>query len=136
MNKVIEVGYLTKKGVELKFTPGAGKAVATYSLAVPRAYQKDKEKKEYDYINCVTWNGGAEWLANNQGRVKRLLVEGRLQTRSYDGQDGTKRYVTEVITNNVEVMEWGENTGEVNAASYNNEYDQEITPIDDGEIPF
>lgn len=132
MNKVIVVGYLGKKGVELKFTPNNGKAVATYTVSVPRAYQKDKDKKEYDFINCVTWNGGGEWLANNQSRVKKLLIEGRLQTRSYDAQDGTKRYVTEVITSNVEVMEWGSN----NLNDDGNEYIEGLTPVDDGDIPF
>lgn len=102
MNKTILVGFISKKGIELKYTAGNGKAVATYTLSVPNKFKKG----EYDFINCVTWGNNAEWLANNQDKIKRILIEGRIQTRQYDAKDGSKKYVTEVVTDSIEVIEW------------------------------
>jgi len=130
MNKVIMTNcYLGKNGVELKFVPGSGNAVATYSIAVPN-YKKTGEKQTYTYINCVTWNKVAEFLANNADKIKKIGVIGRLQTRSYDAKDGTKRYVTEIVTEDIEIEEWK------NAEANNNSNNDEVTPVEDGDIPF
>lgn len=134
MNKFIGIGYLGKKGVDLKFTQGTGKSVATYSLSIPRQFTKGNQK-EYDFLNIVTWGNQAEWLANNQDRIKQLLVEGRVSTRSYDRKDGTKAYITEITTEHVEVIEWKD----ASSNTPSNQSDDEMTPVDDGSdnyIPF
>jgi single-strand DNA-binding protein len=132
MNKCFLIGFLGKKGVELRYTQGNGKAVATYTLSVQRQYSKG-EQKEYDYLNIVTWGDRAEWLANNQDKVKRLLVEGRITNRSYDKKDGSKAYITEIVSENVQVIEWNNGASEKPA----NEH-EEMTLVDDpnSDIPF
>ena len=119
MNKVIMTNaYLGKKGVELKIVAG-DKAIATFSIAVKR----DFKEKEYNYFNCILWGKTGEWLANNQDKISRVGVEGRLEARSYE-KDGVTKYVTEIICNNVEVQEWKK------------EEESEATPINDLDIPF
>jgi single-strand DNA-binding protein len=95
--------FLGKKGVDLKSIPNSDKMVATYSIAVPKEYSKEKE---YEYINCVTWGKDGEWLANNSDRIKKVGVIGRLQTRHYENKEGKNVYITEIITEKVEVEEW------------------------------
>ena len=106
MNKVTLIGRLTKDP-ELKYTPGAGTAVTTLTLAVDRAYSKDG-KKEADFIPVVIWGKQAESTAQYVSKGKLLGVAGRIQTRSYDAKDGTKRYVTEVIAEEVQFLEFGQ----------------------------
>ena len=130
MNLVILTNaYLDKKGVELKIV-GNDKMVATFSIAVKKAFKE----KEYNYFNCVIWGKRAEWLANNQDKVNKVGVNGRLETRSYEAKDGTKKYVTEIICNDVEVQEWKKEDSTNNAPIETN---KEMTPVDDGEdMPF
>lgn len=139
MNKFIGIGFIGKKGIELKFTPGKGTAVATYSLSIPRQFSKDGNK-EYDFLNMVTWNKQAEWLANNQDKIKKIAVEGKIQTRSYDKKDGSKAYITEIVTDNIEVVEWATSapSGIANNENISNyrEIEDEMTPVDDSDIPF
>lgn len=131
MNKVIITNaYIGKKGVDLKFTQGKGTAVATYSISIPKDFNTG-EKKEYEFFNVVTWTKSAEWLANNAHKIKKVNISGRLQSRSYDAADGTKRYVVEIVTDHVEVAEWNNEDG--------TEQTTGITPINDdmdSEIPF
>ena len=125
MNKVIMTNaYIGKKGVELKIVSG-DKSVAAFSIAV----KKDFKEKEYNYFNCTIWGKMAEWLANNQDKISKVGIEGRLETRSYD-KDGNTKYVTEIICNHVEVQEW-KKEGEETSNSNN-----EATPITDQDIPF
>jgi single-strand DNA-binding protein len=132
MNKCFLIGFLGKKGVELRYTQGNGKAVATYTLSVQRQYSKG-EQKEYDYLNIVTWGDRAEWLANNQDKVKRLLVEGRITNRSYDKKDGSKAYITEIVSENVQVIEWNNEAAE----KAPQQEPEEMTLVDDRDgIPF
>lgn len=100
MNKVILIGRLTKD-VELKYTP-SGSAVANVTVAVDR-YSKDGDKSA-DFINVVVWNKSAENLAQYKGKGDQIAVEGSLQTRSYEAQDGSKRYVTEVLASRIEFI--------------------------------
>lgn len=104
MNKVVLIGRLTKDP-DLKYTPGAGKSVCTFTLAVDRRVQKDKEK-EADFIPIVIWGKQAESTANYMSKGKLMGVSGRIQTRSYDAKDGTKRYITEVVADEVQFLEW------------------------------
>lgn len=98
MNKIILMGRLTKDP-DVRFTQ-AGKQVTTFSLAVNR-YGKDAGA---DFFNCVAWEKLAEVVGNNLSKGRQCLVEGRLQNRSYEASDGTKRYVTEVVAQNVEFV--------------------------------
>ena len=103
MNYVSLLGRLTKD-VEFRFTPN-GKGVAQLTLAVDRPFSGQDGKKEADFIPVVLWGKQAEVAANYVHKGQRLLVEGRIQVRSYDAKDGSKRYVTEVIGNNIEFIE-------------------------------
>jgi len=134
MNKVILIGRLTKDP-ELKYTPGAGTAVTTVTLAVDRRYTKD-QKKEANFIPIVIWGKSAESTAQYMRKGLLMGVAGRIQTRSYEAKEGGKRYVTEVVAEEVQFLEWGNKT-EGNDASGNDYggYD-DMTPIDDGDIPF
>lgn len=105
MNKVVLIGRLTKDP-ELKFTPGNGTAVTTFTLAVDRRFSKDGQR-EADFIPIVVWGKQAESTANYMSKGKLMGVSGRIQTRSYEAKDGTRRYVTEVIAEEVKFLEWG-----------------------------
>jgi single-strand DNA-binding protein len=102
MNKVILVGRLTQDP-EVRYTQ-SGKAVASFSLAVNRIVAKGAHP-EADFVPIVAWEKLAETCGNNLGKGQRVLIEGRLQIRSYEGNDGTKRRVTEVIAQNMEFLE-------------------------------
>ena len=103
MNRVILLGRLTKDP-EVRYTNN-DKVVATFTLAVPRPFTSAEGKTELDYINIVIWGKPAEVIGNYVTKGQRLLVEGRLQIRSYDANDGTKKYVTEVVAYNFEFIE-------------------------------
>ncbi|RSD22300.1 single-stranded DNA-binding protein [Mesobacillus subterraneus] len=103
MNRVILVGRLTKDP-ELRFTPN-GVAVATFTLAVNRAFTNQQGEREADFINCVVWRRPAENVANFLKKGSLAGVDGRVQTRSYDGQDGKRVYVTEVLAESVQFLE-------------------------------
>ncbi|PJI08374.1 single-stranded DNA-binding protein [Clostridium sp. CT7] len=146
MNKVVLIGRLTKDP-ELKFTPGTGTAVASFTLAVDRRFKREGQP-EADFVPIVVWGKQAESTANYMSKGKLMGVSGRIQTRSYDAKDGTRRYVTEVVAEEVQFLEWGNSSN--NAAANNNDQynngnqngsmqipeNNDITPIDDGDIPF
>ena len=99
MNKVILIGRLTKDP-EMR-TTASGIANTTFSIAVQRNFTNQNGEREADFINCVSWRKQAENIAKYCNKGSQVAVDGRIQTRSYDHQDGTKRYVTEVIADNV-----------------------------------
>ncbi|MCA1032290.1 single-stranded DNA-binding protein [Bacillus timonensis] len=103
MNRVVLVGRLTKDP-ELRYTP-SGVAVATFTLAVNRTYTNQQGEREADFINCVIWRRPAENVANYLKKGSLAGVDGRLQTRSYEGQDGKRVYVTEVVAESVQFLE-------------------------------
>ena len=102
MNKIILLGRLTKDP-EVRYTQN-GKVVTQFTLAVDRPYAADG-KKEADFIPVVIWGKSAELAGNSLGKGQRALVEGRVQIRSYDANDGSKRWVTEVIADRFEFIE-------------------------------
>lgn len=126
MNKVILIGNLTKQP-ELKFTPGAGTAVASFTLAINEGWG---DKKKTNYIPCVAWNKTAENIANFCDKGSKVAVFGRIEVRSYDAKDGSKRYVTEVVASEVQFLD-NKKQGSVNPSGYD-----DMTSVDDGEIPF
>ena len=99
MNKVILIGRLTRDP-EMNTTP-SGVANTRFSIAVQRTFTNQNGEREADFINCVAWRKQAENISKYVSKGSQVAVEGRLQSRSYDAQDGTKRYVTEVIADNV-----------------------------------
>lgn len=149
MNKVTLIGRLTKDP-ELRYTPGAGTAVTTITLAIDRRFSKDGQK-EADFIPVVIWGKQAESTAQYITKGKLIGIAGRIQTRSYDAKDGTKRYVTEVVAEEVQFIEWGDNArGGNNSPRSNNDFNnnnygggndfgsgfEDMTPVDEGDIPF
>lgn len=125
MNHVTLIGRLTKDP-EVRYTQ-SGTAVGTFTLSVDRRVQKDKPKAA-DFIPCVVWNKTAEIVGNYCKKGKQVGVEGRIQVRSYDAKDGSKRYVTEVIVSELELL-GSKNEG---ADRSGNGY----KPLTDEEIPF
>ncbi|MCM3588144.1 single-stranded DNA-binding protein [Mesobacillus maritimus] len=103
MNRVILVGRLTKDP-ELRYTPN-GVAVASFTLAVNRTFTNQQGEREADFINCVVWRRAAENVANFLKKGSLAGVDGRVQTRSYEGQDGKRVYVTEVMAESVQFLE-------------------------------
>lgn len=133
MNKVILIGRLTKDP-ELKFTPGKGSAVATCTIAVNRRFSK--ENNEADFISVVVWNKTAEVLATYTKKGSLIGVAGRIQTRSYETKDGGRRYITEVVADEIEFLD---KKGQVVNRETNNEEfftNESFEPIEDGDIPF
>lgn len=143
MNKVTIIGRLTKDP-ELKYTPGNGTAVTSITVAVDRRFSKDG-KREADFIPVVIWGKIAETTAQYTAKGKLIAVAGRIQTRSYDAKDGSKRYVTEVVADEVQFLEWGTDQRQ-NSGFNKNSYDmpgnnfgsgyEDMTPVDEGDIPF
>ncbi len=131
MNKVTLIGRLTKEP-ELKYTPGAGTAVLTITLAVDRRFNKEGQK-EADFIPVVIWGKQAESTAQYVSKGKLIAIAGRIQTRNYDHKDGYKVYVTEVVAEEVKFVEWA-NSGNQNSNTDNSYGD--MAPIEDEDIPF
>lgn len=102
INNVVLTGRLTKE-VELRYTPN-GAAVANFTLAVNRRF-KSEGQPEADFINCVIWNKSAEILAEHTSKGSQIGVEGNIQTRVYENNDGNRVYVTEVYATNFTFLE-------------------------------
>ena len=105
LNKVVLIGRLTKNP-EVNYTPGTGVAVAKFTLAVERNYTSQNGQKEADFIPIVCWRKLAENVTNNLGKGRLVAVTGRIQTRSYQAQDGSRRYVTEIVADEVQFLDY------------------------------
>lgn len=103
INNVVLVGRTTKDP-ELRYTP-SNVAVATFSLAVNRIFKDANGEREADFINCVIWRQSAENLANWAKKGALIGITGRIQTRSYENQQGQRVYVTEVVAENFQMLE-------------------------------
>ena len=99
LNRVILMGRITHD-LELKQTP-SGVSVLSFSIAVDRGYVRQGEERQTDFINCVAWRQRAEFINNYFAKGRMIAIEGSLQTRTYDDQNGVKHYVTEVVVDNV-----------------------------------
>ena len=109
MNKAIIIGRLTKDPEMRTTTSGVNST--TFTVAVSRNYTGANGERETDFLNCVAWRKQAENIAKYCTKGTQVAVEGRIQTRSYDAQDGTKRYVTEIIADNVTFLSTKGGTG-------------------------
>ena len=125
MNKLMLIGRLTK-APELKYTQ-SGTAVATFTLAVDRKFSKEKEA---DFISCVAWQKTAEFIAQWFTKGQQMALEGRLQVRTYEDNDGKKHWVTEVIAEQVEFC------GSKGSGSAKEEGWGEEVVFDDRDLPF
>jgi len=103
MNRVVLVGRLTKDP-DLRYTPN-GVPVATFTLAVNRTFTNQQGEREADFINCVIWRKPAENVANYLKKGSLAGVDGRIQTRNFEGQDGKRVYITEVVADSVQFLE-------------------------------
>jgi single-strand DNA-binding protein len=103
LNRVILIGRLTRDP-ELRYTP-AGVAVTQFTLAVDRPFSSQGGEREADFINIVTWRQLAETCANYLRKGRLTAVEGRMQVRNYENNEGRKVYVTEVVADNVRFLE-------------------------------
>src|SRR5690625_4886765 len=103
INRVVLVGRLTRDP-DLRYT-SSGIAVANFTIAVNRPFSNQQGEREADFINCVIWRKPAENLANYMSKGSLIGVDGRIQSRSYDGQDGKRVYVTEVVADSVQFLE-------------------------------
>ena len=102
LNRVVLIGRLTKDP-ELRYTP-TGVAVANFTLAIDRNFKNAQGEREADFITCVVYRQLAEFCANYLAKGKMAAADGRIQVRTYTGQDGQKRWVTEVIAENVHLL--------------------------------
>ena len=119
MNKVILMGRLTKDP-EVKNTP-SGVAVCSFTVACDRRFKSQNGERMTDFISCVAWRQQATLLGNYFHRGSRIAVIGSLQSRSYDDQNGQKRYVTEVVVDEIEFIDTkADSQGSSQAPAQNN----------------
>ena len=126
MNKVFLIGRLTRDP-ELRYT-GSNIPVATFSLAVNRNFTGQSGEREADFINIVVWRKQAENVKNYLTQGSQVAIDGRIQTRTYDGEDGKKRYITEVVADNVEFL-GSKNSSGSNSSAVSNSFN-DVTPSD------
>lgn len=149
MNKVILIGRLARDP-ELRYAAGNGTAVCRFSIAVTRPFKKD----ETDFIGCIAFGKTGETIAQYLTKGRQIAISGSIRTGSYDAQDGSKRYTTDVVIDSFEFIGSGggdsqkdnnNNYNNFNNADYsapsNNSFgdrgfDDNITPVDDGDMPF
>ena len=147
INRVILVGRLTKDP-ELRYTPNKT-SVASFSIANNRSYVVQGEKKEQvSFFNCVAWSKLGEVIAQHCKKGDRIGLEGRLQQRSWQGEDGKKRYEVEVVVENFQFLSAPSASKGVEAADYSapasdqssySSYSHEslpAAPFSDDEVPF
>ena len=146
MNKVILMGRLTRDA-EVRYSQGeSSSAIARFTLAVDRRFSNQSGEREADFINCVAWQKSAEFVANYFHKGKQMALEGRLQVRSYDGNDGQRRWVTEVVAEQIEFVgsknDTGSGSGRQDYQNNNNAsagsglgLGEEIV-FDDNDLPF
>lgn len=141
LNRTVLIGRLTKDP-ELRHTSN-GTATTSFTLAVDRPFQTNG-KKEADFIPVVTWRQTAEACANYLSKGKLVAVEGRIQTRNYENNEGRRVYVTEVVADNVRFLEFGNREGggtDTSGGNYGgrrDEYFDDGAPIDisDDDLPY
>lgn len=141
MNKVILVGRLTRDP-EVKNTT-SGKSVASFTLAVDRRFKNKDGQKEADFVPIVVWGKQAEFAGQYLSKGSQIGVSGRLQVRSYDAQDGQRRYVTEVVADEITFLSTkkdNSNNGPTQQPNQNQGMDLDedfhLMADDDTDIPF
>ena len=131
MNKCILIGNLTKDP-ELT-TTNSGLAMCRFTLAVPRRFPNAEGERETDFLNIVVWRVLAENCHKFLKKGSKAGVVGNIQSRSYDAPDGTKRYITEVVAEEVEFLTSRNSEDQPKVAT---EEVSKLQPIDDDGLPF
>lgn len=131
LNRVILIGRLTADP-QLRYTQN-GHACGNFTVAVDRQFKKQNGEKETDFIRIVTWRKLAETCANNIGKGRLVAVDGRLQIRKYQAQDGSDRYATEVVAETVRFLDWPKD-GQGQAQEQQDGSSLDDSDIDD--VPF
>lgn len=126
LNNVVLIGRLVRDP-ELKYST-TGTGICNFTLAVDRPRQQGKEN-EADFVPIVTFKQTAEACANYLRKGRMTAVEGRIQTRNYENNEGRRIYITEVIANNVRFLERGE-------SQENRSAQPETVPVSDDDLPF
>lgn len=140
MNKWIGIGRLTKEP-EIKNTSNQI-PVCTFTLAIDRKFKDKDGNKQTDFINCVAWRQTATFISSYFHKGNRIAVVGSVQTRSFDGDDGKKVYITEILVDEAEFVESNSNSNNSNnstakSAATKPDNDEEVSnedlpfPIDD-----
>ena len=132
MNKIILVGRLTKDP-EVR-TTSAGFNTVNFTVAVNRNFKNKDGNYDADFLPCVAFRNTADFVSKFFKKGSMISLEGRVQTRSYDAQDGTKRYVTEVVVENVEFV-GGKNEGSSNNAYTDAPSEAPIDEMPEYDIP-
>ena len=130
MNKVVLMGRLTKDP-ELRFAAGSGKGVCRFTVAINRQFKRD----ESDFINCVAFGKPGETISEHFAKGNRIALTGNIRTGSYEAQDGTKRYTTDVVVESFEFIETKNSTSS-NDDSFGACIPDDVVPETDGEMPF
>lgn len=137
LNSIVLVGRLTKDP-ELRYTPN-NQAVATFTLAVNRNFKSQNGEREADFINCVIWRQQAENLANWAKKGALIGITGRIQTRNYENQQSQRVYVTEVVADNFQLLEFNKQNDQGRSQSHSQQgFERQAEPfsIDDDSLPF
>jgi len=134
MNKVILMGRLTKDP-ELKYTSGNNTAVCSFTLAVNKRFQKQGEERKADFINCQSWSKTAEFISKYFNKGSQVVVIGRIETRTWDDNEGKKHYVTEVIVEETYFADSKKSEG-TNPSQQGAPNAGGFSPMDDDILPF
>lgn len=137
MNKVILIGNIANDPESR--TTNNGIANCTFRLAVQRRFADKDGNRASDFLPIVCWRQTAEFAAKYLGKGRKVAVEGSIQTRSYDAQDGSKRYVTEIISDNVTALDKAEqkaNTASNVVAAAQQTFGADFVAVDDDALPF
>lgn len=140
MNKAFIIGNLTRDP-DVKVTPN-GISVCTFTVAVQRRYKDQNGERQADFIPVVAWRGLADTCGKYLSKGRKVAVAGAITVRNYDAQDGTKRYVTEIVADDVEFL-----TPQSSSSGGGSSYQQPTPPpatddmssftaVDDDELPF
>ncbi|MBF7130920.1 single-stranded DNA-binding protein [Pediococcus pentosaceus] len=143
INRTVLVGRLTNDP-ELKYT-GSGVAVVTFTVAVNRQFTNSQGEREADFIRCQMWRKAAENFCNFTHKGSLVGIDGRIQTRSYDNQQGTRVFVTEVVAENFSLLEsknstqneqFEQNRPQNNGQNYQNKQNGQSSPSRNPNNPF
>lgn len=142
MNNVTLIGRLVADP-ELKFLPGSGTALTQFTLAVDKGLSKAKKeefkaegKQTADFPRIKVWGKQGENAAKYLAKGRLVAVQGKIETGSYDKDDGTKVYTTDVNAFHVEFLEWGDNNGGSSNNQASSEGEADYQEIEDDDVPF
>ena len=143
MNVCSLIGRLTKDP-ELRYTPSTNQAVITFTIAVDKGLSREKREEmeaknmpTADFISIVAWGRTAENISNFVSKGNMVGVTGRIQSRTYEAKDGTKRYVTEVIASSLEFLERKNITSQASTQSHEDYFsnEEDFSNVDEGFAP-